>query len=123
MCGDDPEQDVLTRLAHHAQLARGPGQASVRDGLSAGSLREPDAFYNYMDELFHDVVAFAVADIAEVPESDRENLIRSQSIVLARVSGLLAGHLGGRDDFIRMTMEALLEGYATATAADSPVLS
>ena len=123
MCGDDPEQDVLTRLARHAHSARGPEQASVRDGLSEGSLREPDAFYNYMDELFHDIVALAVTDIAEAPESDRENLIRSQSIVLARAAGLLAGHLGGRDDFIRMTMEALLEGYATATAADSPVLS
>lgn len=119
MCGDDPEQDLLTRLVRHARPAKAPGPDSIRDGLSAGALREPDAFYKYMDELFHDIVGLAVGDVAEVDARDRDNLVRSQSIVLARAAGLLAGHLGGRDDFIRLAMEALLEGYGTATATDS----
>ena len=119
MCGDDPEQDLLTRLARHGRPAKPSGQASVRDGLADGALREPDAFYKYMDELFHDVVSLAVGDVADVQARERDSLVRSQSLVLARAAGLLAGHLGGRDDFIRMTMEALLEGYASAAATDS----
>jgi hypothetical protein len=117
MCGDDPEQDLLTRLSRHARPAKPSGQPSVRDSLADGALREPDAIYKYMDELFQDVVRMAVDDVADVQARDRDNLVRSQSLVLARAAGLLAGHLGGRDDFIRMTMEALLEGYAAATAA------
>lgn len=117
MCGDDPEQDLLTRLARHARPAKPSGQASIRDGLSDGALREPDAIYKYMDELFQDVVSMAIGDVVDVQARDRDNLVRSQSLVLARAAGLLAGHLGGRDDFIRMTMEALLEGYAAAAAS------
>ena len=117
MCGDDSEQDLLTRLSRHGRPAKPSGQASVRDALADGALREPDAFYKYMDELFHDVVSLTVGDVADVQARERDNLVRSQSLVLARAAGLLAGHLGGRDDFIRMTMEALLEGYGSATAS------
>jgi hypothetical protein len=113
MCGDEPEQDLLVRLTTHAGTKRGTSdETSVRKALSRGETISADGIYEYMDELFGDAVAFALEDLANARIQDRENIVRSQSIVLARVAGLLAAQLGGRDDLISAVMSSLLDGYA-----------
>jgi hypothetical protein len=112
MCGDQPEQDLFARIAQHAGTSHADGEASVRKSLSQGKAITADDIYDYMDELFGDTVNFALGDLTNARAQDRENIVRSQSIVLARVAGLLAAQLGGRDDLISAVMSSLLDGYA-----------
>jgi hypothetical protein len=120
MCGNEPAEDIVARIAHHAGTTNTSPQNSIRRALAHGEAIQSDTFYDYMDELFHDAVAFALADIANARAQDRDNIVRSQSIVLARVAGLLAAQLGGRDDLIGVVMGALLDGYAAKAETPSP---
>jgi len=122
MCGDEPEQDLLARIAKHVGTNRNANDSdSVRQALSRGETVGADGIYDYMDELFNDVVDFALSDLTNASVQERENIVRSQSIVLARVAGLLAAQLGGRDDLIGAVMSSLLDGYAAKT--DIPIAS
>jgi hypothetical protein len=63
-----------------------------------------------MGLLFRQAFTEAITDIAQAPAGSRAESIRGQAIVLARLAGLLAGHLPPESDVFRTLIDALMDG-------------
>ena len=125
MCGDLDEPDseserlygafvhAAEEVIHEAIDHRGgsrrsidPEAADQADGLADAAL------HAYMDGLFGDILSACVKDTRRAPAPERYRVLASQSIVLARLAGFLAGHLDAHEQPLASSIEALMAGYA-----------
>jgi hypothetical protein len=124
MCGELEEENVeaerlyvaFLQAAHaaiHEAVDHRGGSRSRLDGQAADpSGAVPDAaLHSYMDGLFGDILNACIKDGRRVGGADAYRVLASQSIVLARLAGFLAGHLDLREDPLRNSIEALMAGY------------
>ena len=140
MCGDLEEEDTeaerlyaaFLQSAHtaiHEAIDHRGGSRSRLDGHAAdptaGQTADqtdsqvdgrpgavPDAaLHGYMDGLFGDILNACIKDGRRVGGPDAYRVLASQSVVLARLAGFLAGHLDLREDPLRTSIEALMTGY------------
>jgi hypothetical protein len=125
MCGDleepDGESERLYGLflqqaeeaIHEAIDHRGGsrGRIEQQQGDSIDPLSDA-ALHGYMDGLFGDILAACIKDARRASSPERYRVLASQSIVLARVAGFLAGHLEPREEPLANSIEALMAGYS-----------
>jgi hypothetical protein len=136
MCGDLEEEDTeaerlyaaFLQSAHsaiHEAIDHRGGSRSRLDGHAADQTADqtdgrPDgqtgavsdaALHGYMDGLFGDILNACIKDGRRVGGPDAYRVLASQSVVLARLAGFLAGHLDLREDPLRTSIEALMAGY------------
>lgn len=120
MCGDVDEQDgeagrLYAAFLERAQSAiyaaadRRGGSRSRLDG-QPGPLADA-ALHGYMDGLFADILKACITDGQRVDEGSRYRVLAAQAVVLARLAGLLSGHLDVREDPLRAAISALMDGY------------
>lgn len=122
MCGDLEEdqasgaEQLYAAFLHAAQSMihdivdhRG-GMRTHLDGQK-GALSDAD-LHKYMDGLLADVLRAVLADGKRVADADSYRLLSAQAVVLARLSGFLAGHLDAGQDPLRSSIEALMSGYS-----------
>jgi hypothetical protein len=124
MCGDLEEEDTeAERLyaaflqaahtaVHEAIDHRGGSRSRLGDqvGDQPGAVTDA-ALHSYMDGLFGDILNACIKDGRRVGGADAYRVLASQSVVLARLAGFLAGHLDVRGDPLRNSIEALMAGY------------
>ena len=72
----------------------------------------PDDINCYLDKLFTDGISRSLRDVENAPEEQRYQRLAMQSMVFARIAGILAGHVALPEDPMRRTLEALMHGYA-----------
>jgi hypothetical protein len=125
MCGDlegpDSESerlyDVFLQAAeaaiHEAIDHRGGSRRRIERQQGDPGDDLPDAsLHAYMDGLFADILSACIKD-ARKASAERYRVLASQSIVLARLAGLLAGHLDPREEPLASSIEALMAGYSS----------
>jgi hypothetical protein len=124
MCGDLEEEDteaerlyaVFLQAAHteiHEAVDHRGGSRNRLDERAAdqtGAVSDA-ALHGYMDGLFGDILNACIKDGRRVAGADAYRVLASQSVVLARLAGFLAGHLDLREDPLRTSVEALMAGY------------
>jgi hypothetical protein len=132
MCGDLEEEDTeaerlyaaFLQSAHtaiHEAVDHRGGSRSRLDGHAADQTADQTdgqtgavsdaALHGYMDGLFGDILNACIKDGGRVGGPDAYRVLASQSVVLARLAGFLAGHLDLREDPLRTSIEALMAGY------------
>jgi hypothetical protein len=122
MCGDLEEEDTegerlyaaFLQAAHtaiHEAVDHRGGSRSRLDDKAADGAVSDAALHGYMDGLFGDILNACLKDGRRVGESDAYRVLASQSVVLARLAGFLAGHLDLHGDPLRNSIEALMAGY------------
>jgi hypothetical protein len=132
MCGDLEEEDTeaermyaaFLQAAHtavHEAIDHRGGSRSRLDEQAAEQTAHQaegrtgvvsdEALHGYMDGLFGDILKACIKDGGRVGGADAYRVLASQSIVLARLAGFLAGHLDLREDPLRSSIEALMSGY------------
>ena len=94
-----------SRLDSHA-ADQTAGQADGQTGAVSDA-----TLHGYMDGLFGDILNACIKDGGRVGGPDAYRVLASQSVVLARLAGFLAGHLDLREDPLRTSIEALMAGY------------
>jgi hypothetical protein len=124
MCGDLEEEDTEAERLYGAFLQaaqtaiheaidhRGGSRNRLDDQAAdpAGAVSDA-ALHGYMDGLFGDILNACIKDSRRVGGAGAYRVLASQSIVLARVAGFLAGQLDLREDPLRSSIEALMSGY------------
>jgi hypothetical protein len=120
MCGDLDEEEVESErlysaflnaahsALHEALEHRGGSRGRLGDH---GSAVTDDSLHGYMDGLFGDILNACIKDGRRVGGPDRYRVLAAQAVVLARVAGFLAGQLDLREDPLRTSIGALMEGY------------
>lgn len=137
MCGDLEEEDTeAERLygaflqAAHAAIHeaidhRGGSRSRLDEQAEEQTADRADgrtgvvsdaALHSYMDGLFGDILNACIKDGRRVGGAGAYRVLASQSVVLARLAGLLAGHLDLREDPLRNSIEALMAGYDAETS-------
>ncbi|HXF54728.1 MAG TPA: hypothetical protein VNK52_11455 [Hyphomicrobiaceae bacterium] len=116
MCGDLDEEDRLGEELY-ARFLRTANALIARQRRAAAAGQGMDR-HLYMDELFADTLERLMRDNEATEPEDRYARLASQPLVLARLTGLLAGHLALQEDPLRKVMEALLHGYAEAESVE-----
>jgi hypothetical protein len=132
MCGDLEEEDTeAERLyaaflqsahtaIHEAVDHRGGSRSRLDEPAAEQTAHQADgrtgvvsdaALHSYMDGLFGDILKACIKDGGRVGGPDAYRVLASQSVVLARLAGFLAGHLDLREDPLRSSIEALMAGY------------
>jgi hypothetical protein len=132
MCGDLEEEDTeAERLyaaflqaahtaVHEAIDHRGGSRGRLDEQAAEQTAHQAEhgtgavsdaALHSYMDGLFGDILKACIKDGGRVDGADAYRVLASQSIVLARLAGFLAGHLDLREDPLRSSIEALMAGY------------
>ena len=125
MCGDLEEPDgeserlygVFLQAAeaaiHEAIDHRGGSRGRIERQQDDSGEQLPDAsLHAYMDGLFADILSACIKDARKASSAERYRVLASQSIVLARLAGLLAGHLDPREEPLASSIEALMAGYS-----------
>ena len=125
MCGDLEEPDgeserlygVFLQAAeaaiHEAIDHRGGSRRRIERQQDDSGEQLPDAsLHAYMDGLFADILSACIKDARKASSAERYRVLASQSIVLARLAGLLAGHLDPREEPLASSIEALMAGYS-----------
>jgi hypothetical protein len=114
MCGDMDdenrvESDLYARflLSSRALIA----QYERRQARAPAGGTSPSA---YMDKLFIDALSRVQRDGEAAEPADRYDRIAMQTLVFARLAGLMAGHLALEEDPLRKALEALMHGYGEA---------
>ena len=125
MCGDLEETEGESERLYSAFLYA--AETAIHDVIDhrGGSRRRieqqegdpgdglPDAsLHAYMDGLFGDILSACIKDGRRASSAERYRVLASQSVVLARLAGFLAGHLDPREDPLASSIEALMAGYA-----------
>lgn len=127
MCGDLEESDgeserlygaflqAAEATIHEAIDHRGGsrGRIEQQQGHSADHQLSDDSLHAYMDGLFGDVLSACIKDARRASSPERYRVLASQSIVLARVAGFLAGHLDPHEEPLASSIEALMAGYSS----------
>ena len=132
MCGDLEEPEVESERLYSAFLKA--AEAAIHEALDhrGGSRRrlerqeEEDgdalsdaSLHGYMDGLFGEILSACIKDARRASSSERYRVLASQSIVLARVAGFLAGHLDPHEQPLASSLEALMAGYSPRSAPHS----
>ena len=133
MCGDLEETDGESERLYGAFLQT--AEAAIHEAIDhrGGSRRriEPsqgdstdhpladDSLHAYMDGLFADILSACIKDARKACSAERYRVLASQSIVLARLAGLLAGHRDPREDPLASSIEALMAGYSQRDSVHS----
>jgi hypothetical protein len=122
MCGDLEEEDTegerlyaaflqaAHTAIHEAVDHRGGSRARLEAEAPGGAVSDA-ALHGYMDGLFGDILNACLKDGRRVGAGDAYRVLASQSVVLARLAGFLAGHLDLHEDPLRNSIEALMAGY------------
>jgi hypothetical protein len=100
-------RDLAQRYVDHAAEA-------------AGRSGEAHSAHAYMDRLFGAVLGRCVQDLDQAGDAASLEQLRAQAIVLARLSGLLAGQLPPELDGLPAAMDAMLVGYRETGQAPDP---
>ncbi len=105
MCGEiESEAPLDLRIVgHFRELA----QRHLDQAADAGGRAD----HAYMDRLFGAVLRTCVEDLEDAGDEVSLDQLRAQAIVLARLSGLLAGQLPAELDGLPAAMDAMLVGY------------
>ncbi|MEA3106170.1 MAG: hypothetical protein QOI88_775 [Gammaproteobacteria bacterium] len=124
MCGDLEEENTeaerlyaaFLHAAHAAIHEAVDHRGGSRNHLDGQSDDQTDAvsdaaLHGYMDGLFGDILNACIKDSRRVGDRGGYRVLASQSIVLARLAGFLAGQLDLREDPLRNSIEALMAGY------------
>jgi hypothetical protein len=118
MCGDHDEHDHehdhldqevfdrLTHLASHHDIQPTPEAGNTPATLDDERLRSA-----YLEGLFRAALTRIVNDAAQIPEGERIDILAGQSIVFARLAGLLAGLLPTGSEQFHTVINALMQGY------------
>lgn len=126
MCGDLEEIDgeserLFGAFVHAAEAAiheaiehRGGSRRRIEQQQddSADHHLDDDSLHAYMDGLFGEILSACIKDARQASSPERYRVLASQSIVLARLAGLLAGHRDPREDPLASSIEALMAGYS-----------
>ncbi len=114
MCGEIDEQAVVGQdlLEQMRVLANRLGVSANDMGVPPRGLAEAEGRAAYMQAVFSDGLARALADVAAAEEDEAVDALASQAIALARLAGFLAGQLPPEADLFRATVEALSAGHA-----------
>lgn len=108
MCGDLEPEDRLESDLHQRFVVHSHAML----GVPAGS-GEMNA---YLDRLFKSVLRQCLHEAEQEPAGSAYRTMAMQSLVLARLAGFLAGHVGLNEDPLRKLMEATMLGYQEAEA-------
>lgn len=114
MCGDHDEHDHvdeeffdrLSHLASHHQVHPDAGAGNTPASLEDENMRNA-----YMEGLFRAALTRAVNDAARISEGERVDIVTGQSIVFARLAGMLAGLLPSGSEQFHTVINALMQGY------------
>lgn len=125
MCGDLEEADgeaerlygVFLQAAeeaiHEAIDHRGGSRRCIEPQPDDSEDHLPDAsLHGYMDGLFADILSACIKDARKASSAERYRVLASQSIVLARLAGFLAGHRDPCEEPLASSIEALMAGYS-----------
>jgi hypothetical protein len=131
MCGDLEEPDgeaerlygiflhAAQEAIHEAVDHRGGSRRRIeQQGDSEGQLPEV-SLHAYMDGLFAEVLSACIKDARKASSAERYRVLASQSIVLARLAGFLAGHRDLREEPLASSIEALMAGYSSRGSSHS----
>lgn len=130
MCGDLEEEDseserlydVFLQAArdavHEAIEHRGGSRRCIEPQQSTEGVQplSDESLHAYMDGLFGDILSACIKDGRRADAAGRYRLLASQSVVLARLAGFLAGHLHPHEQPLATSIEALMAGYAPRSA-------
>lgn len=114
MCGDHDDHDhvdeeFFDRLVHFASHHNIQPDAAA--GSTPATLADESMRSAYMEGLFRAALTRAINDTAHMSEGERIDLVTGQSIVFARLAGLLAGLLPRGSDQFHLVINALMQGY------------
>ena len=126
MCGDLEETDgeserlygaflqAAEAAIHEAIDHRGGSRRRIaqQEGDATDQQLSDDSLHAYMDGLFGEVLSACIKDAWRASAPERYRVLASQSIVLARLAGLLAGHRDPREEPLAGSIEALMAGYS-----------
>ena len=126
MCGDLEESDGESERLFGAFVQA--AEAAIHEAIDhrGGSRRRieqqqddpadhhlaDDSLHAYMDGLFGDILSACIKDARRASSTERYRVLASQSIVLARLAGFLAGHRDPREEPLASSIEALMAGYS-----------
>jgi hypothetical protein len=118
MCGDhddhDHEHDQLEQ-ATYQRLIHLAAHYEVKPDASAGNtpvtLENEKMRTVYLDGLFRAALTRTVNDTAHITEGERLDILAGQSIVFARLAGLLAGLLPVESGQFQTVISAMMQGY------------
>lgn len=129
MCGDLEEDDTESQRlyagflqAAHAAIHEaidhrgGSRGALVEQAVSEGGAQTDTvsaaSLHRYMDGLFGDVLNACIKDARPVGDGDQYRVLAAQAVVVARLAGFLARQLDPGADPLRISIDALMAGYA-----------
>jgi hypothetical protein len=114
MCGDLEEDGPgkFETMLYERYLAHAKQVLAEQAGHDAPS----DAVVAAIDQLFTAALGRAVKDTESASGTQRYDMLAMQPLVFARLAGFLAGHLALQEDPMRKIMEAMMHGYAEASA-------
>ncbi len=119
MCGeiDDQAEIGLDLKEHMRVLAR---KLALEDGTDTvarpAGLAHEAGRAAYMEAVFRDGLARAMAGVAAAEEDEAVDALAGQAIALARLAGFLAGQLPPEADLFRAVIEATSAGHAEPRA-------
>lgn len=130
MCGDLEEADgeserrydaflLAAEAAIHEAVDHRGGSRRRLEQQQGGSADHPlsdEALHAYMDGLFAEVLSACIKDARKTSSAERYRVLASQSIVLARLAGMLAGHRDPCEEPLASSIEALMAGYSSRGA-------
>lgn len=131
MCGDLEETDVESErlygaflqaaqaAIHEAIEHRGGSRRNIGQQEGEGEGLSDAALHSYMDGLFGEILSACIKDARGTSSPERYRVLASQSIVLARAAGFLAGHLDPHGEPLASSLEALMAGYSLRGSAHS----
>lgn len=130
MCGDleeaDSESERLYDLflqaaqeaVHEAIEHRGGSRARIMSPpADRPNPLSDESLHAYMDGLFGDILSACIKDARGTDAVERYRVLASQSVVLARLAGFLAGHLDPHEQPLATSIDALMDGYAPRRAS------
>jgi hypothetical protein len=117
MCGEiDDQTEIGQDLKEHMRVLARVMELGSTEGKSPRGLASEDGRAAYMNAIFRDGLARAMADVASAEEAEAVDAIASQAIALARLAGFLAGQLPPEADLFRALIEATSAGHAEPRA-------
>ncbi len=125
MCGDHDDHDHEHELLEEATFDRLVHLAShhqVHPDASAGNtpvtLEDEKLRTAYLDGLFRAALTRTVNDAAQITAGERLDIIAGQSIVFARLAGMLAGLLPSESGQFHTVISAMMQGYNEPAGLD-----
>lgn len=117
MCGEiDDQTEIGQDLKEHMRVLARVMELGSTEGKSPRGLASEDGRAAYMNSIFRDGLARAMADVASAEEAEAVDAIASQAIALARLAGFLAGQLPPEADLFRAVIEATAAGHSEPRA-------